>query len=367
MLIGFAALAIDLGYVSVVQTELQTAADASALAGASGLLDPIRFKESTTQDMLVAIAKERANEYASKNCAEGKTLTLTSSDILVGLLAHPLNLHEPITTVTSDPYNAVQVRVRKDSGSPNGSVSLFFAKVWGKGSTSTWAEATAVVDDRISEFTPKESGGPLIPITVRKQKWVTEIEQGNGQDCFGYNAETGQITQGPDGIPEISIYPEKTNKNSPAGSGNFGLLNFENGSSSVNPVGDQIEAGISAQIMQRTIGSESIVFYDENGQNFTYNIEGTPGLKASLSDEFSSRLGDVVGFFIHTDNPAGNGSNCNYPINDVKFGRVLYVNLNGSQNSKAIVVQPAVYTGPELHMNHNAPRNTTAGRIKLVR
>ncbi len=37
-LLGFAALAIDVGFLVMKKTELQTAADAGALAGASALL-----------------------------------------------------------------------------------------------------------------------------------------------------------------------------------------------------------------------------------------------------------------------------------------------------------------------------------------
>jgi len=42
-LLGFAALAVDLGYVTVVHTQLQTAADASAMAGASALASSEKF------------------------------------------------------------------------------------------------------------------------------------------------------------------------------------------------------------------------------------------------------------------------------------------------------------------------------------
>ncbi len=364
-LLGFAALAVDLGYVTVVHTQLQTAADASAMAGVSGLTDTSKFEFSTTQAMLVALAQSRAQDYANKNVAAGKALQLSSSDILVGYLANPENLQDSIVTATSEPYNAVHVVVRKDA-SANGPINLLFARIWGKQSAATWAQATAVIDDRVSGFEAQESGGPLLPITVRKAKWEAEIKNAGGQDCFGYDPETGQITQGPDGIPELSIYPEKQNKVFPEGSGNFGLLNFENGNSGQPPTGEQISRGLNANELLRTLGSETISFYNDAGNNTMYDITGNAGLKSSLSADFNTRIGDVVGYFLHT-RVYTNGSNCTYDVVDMQFGRLLYVDLNGSVEAKAIVIQPVVYTGPEIRTKVNAPRNITAGQIKLVR
>jgi len=145
------------------------------------------------------------------------------------------------------------------------------------------------------------------------------------------------------------------------------LLNFENGNSSVNPVADQVRNGITAEEMERTIGSPEITFTNENGQSVAYSIDGTPGLKASLKDDFESRIGTVVGFFIHDTLPVGDGANAVYHIVGIRFGRLMYSKLTGSPNSKVVIIQPTVYTGPELRTRPNAPRNETAGKIKLVR
>ncbi len=369
VIIGFAALAVDMGYLNVVHTQMQSAADAGALAGASALMDSSKFNTSVTRETLVELAKSRAQEYCAKNKADGKYLELLASDILVGYLPNSQYNQDEIITATANPYNACRITVKKEPGNPNGPVPLFFATLWGKTNSATWASATAVIDDHISGVRTGQNGGPLIPVSVRKQKWIDEIINQGGQDAFRIDLETGEITPASDGTPEISIYPEKQKGKGGEGSdgaGNFGLLNFENGNNSVNPVGDQIRNGISSEEMNRTIGSDTITFYDNAGNPISYGISGTPGLKASLKDDFSSRLGDVIGFFIHTE-VTNSGANCVYNIVDVKFGRLLYVNLNGSQNSKAIVIQPVAYKGPELMTNSNAPRNETAGKIKLVR
>ncbi len=57
VLIGFTAIAVDVGYLYEVRRQLQSAADAAALAGAQELI-----KGGTDSDILA-----RADEYAKKN------------------------------------------------------------------------------------------------------------------------------------------------------------------------------------------------------------------------------------------------------------------------------------------------------------
>ena len=61
---GFAVLAIDLGYVTLVRVQLQKVADASALAGVSGLIDPNGFIGQSNDMELAYEATSRAMEYA---------------------------------------------------------------------------------------------------------------------------------------------------------------------------------------------------------------------------------------------------------------------------------------------------------------
>jgi len=363
VLVGFTALAVDLGYLKVVKGQMQNTADAGAMAGASAFFDSRNIGQTTSQD-IIDLARQRVEEYVTKNPVEGQALQLATADIVVGYLAHPENPNDVIVTGGTTPYNAVQVTLKKEPGGINGPVQLFFSSIWGKQDATVIVNATAVINNHVSGYKPGDSKGPLIPVTVRYQKYVDEIENGGGDDCYGYDPETGEVTEGPDGIPEISIYPEKTKKNNPAGSGNFGLLDMENGNSSVNPVGEQIRNGITAEDLQRTIGSTSISFYDDNGNNITHNIGGTPGLKASLKDDFEFRVGDTIGYFVHTT-VSENGTNCSYTITDIKYGRLLFVSLTG--DGKAIVVQPTVYTGPEVLTKPQAPRNNSAGKIMLAR
>ncbi len=371
-LLGFAALAVDLGYFRVVQTQLQQGADAAALAGASAFANASQFGKSFNPDTLTALAESRAQAYAAENTAEGKPLSLNTSDILVGYLSHPENLSNAITTATY-PYNAVQCTITKNSASSNGPVKTFFANIWGIKGSSLSVTATAMLNNRIGGYKARAAGGPLIPITVDKAFWTDQITNKNGGDSYKFNYQNGQISTIADDIPEINIYPDKKKDgSSPAGAGNFGLLNFENGNNSVNPVGDQIERGLNAEEVTRTIGSDTFTFCMDVvtpnntvvGTPISYAIDGTPGLKASLQSAFTSRIGTVVGFFIN-EQVAGSGANCVYTITGIQYGILVAADLTG--NNKAVIIQPTVYVGPENVIDEYAPPIATAGKIELVR
>ncbi|MCH8912196.1 MAG: hypothetical protein IIA33_01385, partial [Planctomycetes bacterium] len=125
LLIGFAALAIDVGYMYSVQAELQKAADASVLAGATQLHD---------RPEVIDIAQA----YAERNYPNNGTI-LAESDIEVG------NWIQSSSTFTAGaiPNNAVRVLARraKLNGNP---VQMFFASIIGISRANLGARAVAL-------------------------------------------------------------------------------------------------------------------------------------------------------------------------------------------------------------------------------
>jgi Flp pilus assembly protein TadG len=360
VLLGFAALSVDIGYMLVTRAELQNAADAAAFAGVSALADSTLVTGTSPQEDLAVEAKTRAASYGAKNKVTKQYAVVEWSDITIGHINNATNLQEGVSEGAT-PYNAVQVVVRKSPDSPNGPVNLFFASIWGQNTTSVAATATALLNRKVAGYRPLDDvSGPLLPLTVRQQKWIDEIVNHGGTDNFGYDTDTQHITNGSDGIVELSIYPEKE------GPGNFGLLNINLANNGAPGVANQIRNGVTPEDLQGELGTSELRFYTDAGSPVTYQIEGTPGIKASLKDDFESRLGDIIGFLIHTD-VAGQGSNFEYTEVAVQFGRLVKVQLTGSPNSKVIVIQPAVYTGREIIIDDDAPELETGGRLRLVR
>lgn len=154
--IGFAAFAVDIGHLCVVQNELQNAADAGALAGA-------RFLYNYNED--VAAVNEDANQIAyntaAANMGEGRTVEVNWSggnagDVQRGHWSFATSTFTPNASLDpvdlinrsdedldADPdfINAVRVITRRKS-SP---ASSFFARVFGYQGFTLQKEAVAYI------------------------------------------------------------------------------------------------------------------------------------------------------------------------------------------------------------------------------
>ena len=71
---------------------------------------------------------------------------------------------------------------------------------------------------------------------------------------------------------------------------------------------NQIQNGVTDEDLEMEVGTSNLTFYDDGGNPVTYNITGSPGLDGGLTDAIESQIGNVVGFFLHT-NVVLSGSN----------------------------------------------------------
>lgn len=178
---------------------------------------------------------------------------------------------------------------------------------------------------------------------------------------FGWDPAAQQITNGPDGIPEIRIFPALVDV------GNFGTLNIGIGNQGTQQLGSQIEHGLSEVDLIDEIGTPNLDFLSDDGQYTTYTITGNPGISGGLVSYVELRLGDLVGFFLH-DETIASGSNYEYRIISLRFGRLMEVDLTGDPANKRLVLQPVVYNGPGIQTD---PDGESSGGlvvgIRLVR
>ena len=128
VVVGMAALALDTGYILVVQTQAQAAADAAALAGASGL---------TTS---LAQVRTNAQSCANLNKANNHSVPLQNSDITVGTWNATTQTFSVSSGTAVFGLNAVKVTVNLTAARGN-PVSLFFASALGWSSANVTATA----------------------------------------------------------------------------------------------------------------------------------------------------------------------------------------------------------------------------------
>jgi len=166
-LLGMLAFSIDVGYLVLVQTDLQNAADAGALAGAERLQDlfveyyvPGQTYQSQILDYTTGNVSPsgavlglptaltpttgspmwNAEKYAQLNTAGGVNIAVQDVDVSFGYTDSSGNYS---STYTGFP-NTVQVITRRDD-TMNTPVGLFFGPVFNKSSQGMTATARATI------------------------------------------------------------------------------------------------------------------------------------------------------------------------------------------------------------------------------
>ena len=140
-LVGMIAFAMDIGYIVLVRSQLQTAADSAAMAAAA-----VMGGEP-------GAAAKSARQYAAYHTAGGENVRLSENDIELGIWDTKSRSFVPMTQAG----NAVRVTARRDTTS-GGETPLFFAKVFGAKSFSMSASAVATAKPRDVVFVVDLSG-----------------------------------------------------------------------------------------------------------------------------------------------------------------------------------------------------------------
>jgi Flp pilus assembly protein TadG len=324
---GILALAVDLGYLNVVRTQLQKSADAAAMAAAWDLIEKDASMVNTGASTRVASAQATARQYAGLNLVARSSPALAAQDIQIGYLSNPSDPSLPMSFADPTRFNAVRVLTRRTSDQ-NGLVPLFFARVIGTNSSSAQAEATAAfVNNFIGFRTPPNGNLGFLPFAMDMQTWYGL--SANGTDEWTWNPDSHQVTAGPDGIREVNLFPQGTG--SP---GNRGTVDIGSSNNSTADVARQIVEGVSQADLDHHGGSLEL---DENNQLF---LNGDTGISAGVKDELASIKGKpvVVPLFSQV---SGNGNNAMYTIVEFVGACIVEVNLSGKMCSKRVMIQPA--------------------------
>jgi hypothetical protein len=375
VLLGFAALTVDVGTLYNTRADLQRTADAAALAGASvyatDLMMRIRQDTAGSDELsqIVNQAAVRVHSFAGMNPTFGASGTqVASGDIQTGAL----DLQSPSATIQTSTspvgYNAVGVMVRRESGGEvsNGPVEFFFAPIFGRLVGNSSASAVAVFDDRVSGVSASGAGAGILPFTIHRDAFYQDLDFGGDQ--YAYHEDSGSVTLSSDGIREIRLYPYPLSGSGyEEGDGNFGVLNIGTGNQGVDAEEVQILNGVSTEDLVMEIGTSDLIFHNEAGAPITYDITGSPGLEAALKAPVGQIVGQVVGFFLHSQ-VVLSGSNAIYTITDIRYGRVMDIRLTGAPHQRGLFVQPVSYTGGEVHIDPEAPSTGgLLGRLVLAR
>lgn len=229
-ILGFAALTVDVGAMYNTRADLQRTADASALAAAALLA------ESGGADPLAA-ARNAALDYTNRNRVLGQTMSLDASmDITFGRAQYDDASNSYAFTPTNLLPDAVRIQVRHTQDSPNGSVPLYFARIFGITSTEMSASAIAVMVPRDIAIVADLSGSHSDDSELRNIN-VTDI---NLQDVWN----NIPVTRGVNGVGDGFTPPPPGDPANPALAPTFGPGHAGDGGNDpgTNPAGGQYGA-----------------------------------------------------------------------------------------------------------------------------
>ncbi|WP_133664011.1 TadG family pilus assembly protein [Paraburkholderia sp. BL10I2N1] len=169
-LLMFGAFAINLARVSVVRNELQNAADAAALAGASQFVT----NGAGTPDWAgAASATTAAIALNSSNNVQLSSGTVTTG--YWNLAGSPSTLQATTITPGTDDAPAVQVKVSRSANQNGGLVSLAFGALLGLPSVAGTATAVAVAAP------PGTVAGGLFPVALGQCLYDTYWDSSTSQ------------------------------------------------------------------------------------------------------------------------------------------------------------------------------------------
>lgn len=330
VMLAMLAFAIDLGYMCVVKTEAQNAADSAALAATWELVGGRRYPARAVT--LKYDTVRSAEAYAGYHRVATDQASLQSDeDIMVGYMSDLSSPNASIQYADSLHCNAVQVTVRLLSSRGN-QAKYFFAPMLGSREFETSATATAAFADQISGFNVTEDKGPssLLPFTLLNSDWQNLLQNdGQYSDNYSYDPKTDTMVYGvPDGMPEIKLYPASS------GAGNWGTVDIGGSNNSTSDLVRQITEGVNHDDLAYFGGK-----FELDPVTHTMILDAETGISAGIKSALREIIGEARTIPLYNQ-AIGTGDTLQYQINGFAGIRVLEVNLEG--NDKHLLIQPAI-------------------------
>jgi Flp pilus assembly protein TadG len=372
VLVGMVAFAVDTGYVVLTRTELQSAADAAALAGADPLMNAsIQYQlagqnpqnvqngyQATILKNAMASARAQAKQFAADNGAGGVgSLTLKGRDIEFGYTDASYN-YTPYDSNNPVFPNTIKVTMRRDSNA-NGSLGLFFAPVIGTNSVDVTATASAtIMGGAASNFNTSITGQNIkvLPLAYDVNAWNNFLKTGQWPD--------GTTSFDANGVPQIQVYPFVSN------TGNFDWISLDNTHVGASTMWGWVQNGMAPSDLA-ALQSANLVPLSNHPAN-TWDWLGDTGFKSSDVQSVNNYIG--TSFLLPLFNPynssstsylqgSGNGSGFNYDI--VQFVGVQIV--TPPQGNRQVFLQPVMILDPSVVFSGGpAPVNTVTGGTSLI-
>ena len=357
-ILGLTALSVDLGYIIVIRSQMQTAVDAAALAAGNEIAEGYGVGAIRSPSTAVTRAQGAGQTIAAANrMLDRESAYLNAGrDLTFGKRTYNASTEKWEYQWGETPYDCVKATLHRDQVKPNntsltgtsaplpdGPLNLFFARALGNTNASYKSTAIAALRPAVGVRLISNSSSEtlkILPIALDQQTWANLISgnyNSSFKDEYTYNPSTRTVTSGADGIREVNIYPTG-NSNLPPG--NRGTVDIGSPNNSTADLSRQIRYGQNAFDMSYFPNSQ--LRFDDG----PVIMNGDTGISAGIKDDLTSIIGQPRMMPLFTS-VSGPGNNAMYTIPKLVGVRILYVRLTGSPSQKQVVVQPATYITPQ--------------------
>jgi Flp pilus assembly protein TadG len=191
VIMGFAALALDVGHLVTAKSELEKAADAGALAGARAL-NLIPPYPNFTNSSIVATATVKENKV-NQNLITDCAVQVGYWDLTWKSGSAPANLLPTGTTPSATQLPACKVTLSKSSGNNGGPLTMWFAQFLGVkvDPLSASAVATMVAQSPVVNIPAGDAFPVATPISWVKQMWNPNADSASFRIGSAYHSPDG--------------------------------------------------------------------------------------------------------------------------------------------------------------------------------
>ena len=314
-LLGLLALSVDYGFLLYVRTDMQRVADQAVIAGVRDLT-PDAFGNQDFEKVRATV-----RQYVALNL--GDEFVVQDSDIEIGRF-NPDTIYGSLELLNNGIRDTVRVQIRRDDLA-NNSVSLYFARVFGKDDSNVDAYSTAIL--RRARFLGP--GTSVLPIAIEQKSW-NHMAQGETASIYG----DGRI--------------EDANGNTIPG--NWGTVDIGPNSNSSSALSEQIRNGLTQNDLDslHSQGAISDPAYLDGA--IQIDLNGDTGLSSGLKHAVQDEHGTMKVAPIYKKTK-GHGGNLVFEIVGWATVEVVDSGWNGSQNSYIEVRKSYTYDGHLLPVN----------------
>jgi hypothetical protein len=365
-LVGMLAFSVDVGYMVLVQGELQNAADAAALAGAEKLQglyvqyylpgQPEQthiYNKAVNNTGTVDCPKYTAKRFSAYNKAGNTFITVPDADVT-------FSYDDGTGTIQAPAYparfpNRITVVARRDS-TANTPLSLFFGSIFSKNSVEMTAVASATIyaGEATSISAIPGVNAHILPVALDINIWKEFLTSGKS------GGPNGTINYDDNGVPQLHVYPNPGNA-----PGSFGLIDTGPPANNVPAFRDWIDDGQTPNDVQYLLDHAMLPVSTTAPKWWKCG----PGLKSTLVDNFAGVMGqpNLIPLFIPV-NPnfdssyqAAQGSGSNAQYNVCGFVGVTVTQADGSGSNMQISVQPMAVVDPTIFITNPTPARPLTG------